>query len=65
MFLQLLELSKKVIAITLPQIITNLKICHVAFLYIFFNNTWLQRVQITNMHLIGVASKKVQTEQFM
>ena len=35
-----LGLSKEVSVISLPQILTDLENCHVAFLYIFFSNTW-------------------------
>ena len=37
-FYNYLELSKKVSFIFLSQILTDLEICHIAFLYIFFSN---------------------------
>ena len=38
-FYNYLELSNKVSFISLPQLLTDLEICHIAFLYIFFSNT--------------------------
>ena len=35
-----LGLSKEVSVISLPQIITDLENCHIAFLYMFLSNTW-------------------------